>query len=130
MYQRMSIEMATRERYRDNVCYLFKMSIHYTNATPTWEAEGIPFRCNIIEKGKKAFNPMAGTYVVSTTETWLSDTQIDFADGDRVSRTPYPINDATTQDFGLVGNLVQTPINPSGNRYRTKERKSSRFTVD
>lgn len=120
--------MATRERFRENVCYLFKMSVHYTSANPVWESEGIPFRCNIIEKGKKAYNPMSGTYVTTATETWLSDTQIDFADGDRVSKLKYPIDE--DNDYSIISDLQQTDINPEGNRYRNKVKQSIRFVCD
>jgi hypothetical protein len=125
----MIITMAIKERYRNNIGYLYKMGTHYTSANPVWVEEGIPFRFDKISKGKKYFNPMAGTYITSTNEVWLSDSQVDFSNGDRVTTKKVPRNDVE-EDFSLISELNQEPINQKGNRYRTKEYLTSRFNID
>ena len=129
MSQRMSITMATKERYMDNVGYLYKMGTHYSKINPVWESEPIPFRFNKVSKGKKSFNPMSGMYMTSTNEVWLSDSQVNFADGDRVTESQVPRNDAEYQDFSIITDLQQEPINSKDNRYRSKKKMTSRFTV-
>ncbi len=122
--------MAIKERYRNNIGYLYKMSTHYSNTNPEWDNEGIPFRYNEESKNKKSVNPMSGTYVVGTQEIWLTDTQIDFNEGDRVSFKQIPINDADDQDFSLISNIDLVPINEKGNRYRNNKLFSRRLTLD
>jgi len=68
-------------------------------------------------------------YMTSTNEVWLSDSQVNFADGDRVTESQVPRNDAEYQDFSIITDLQQEPINSKDNRYRSKKKMTSRFTV-
>lgn len=121
--------MAIKQRYKDNRGYLYKMNQRQQNAVPTWAEEPIPFYYNKVTKRKSIKNPMSGVYQATTTEVLLTDTQLDFIEGDRVTNKKIPINDAKRQDFSLIESISSTPINAKGNRYRNIEYYSYELTV-
>lgn len=108
--------MAIKERYIDNVGYLFKRKLNTTSSTlPTYEEEGIPYRYNDKEIYKTIGNPISSMYKKQSKAGQQTDTQIDFAQGDKVSDYKNPNED----EYSLITNIKETPINAKGNRYRT-----------
>ena len=107
--------MAIKERYRDNIGYLYKA---VKGSLTTWNDTPIPYRYNTKTVYHKSSNPMAGVYKRETEGGQQTDTQIDFQVGDRVTDAVLPINSAKKTDFSLITNITEEPYMDKGNRYR------------
>ena len=114
--------MATRERYRNEIWYLYKQPPHINGEKPQWSGEGIMFRCNDLGNVRDYHQNQMDVIQNKNSKTLRTDTQIEFKVGDRVANTNIPMNIATKKDYSLIVKINETPFNENGNRYRTTKR--------
>lgn len=116
-----------REKYTDNIAYLFKKKDNVKGASPNreWETEGLPFYCSKGMTTKRTFNPIAGMYKYSSDEVLRTTTQVrerygvDFDEYDRIAFTPTPRNDVNQQDYSIIISVIEKPYKQEGNKHRT-----------
>jgi len=116
-----------REKYKNNVAWLFKRKI--IDNTPTYEVDGIPFYCNKETRKRSVLSPMSNTFKSVTTEVYKTTTQLDFAENDKIAFTQTPINDATTADFTIIIAVDEKPYLEKGNKQRTVTYKEFWLTL-
>ena len=105
-----------REKYKNNVAWLFKRSV--VDNTPTYAIEGIPFYCNKEMNKKTRFNAMANVYKSVAEEVIKTTTQLDFAENDKIAFTPTPILNASGDDFSVIIGIDEIPYMERGNKFR------------
>lgn len=106
-----------REKYRENIAYLFKKVM--IDNTLEWEEEGTAFWCNRESKKTYSSDPMTGVKIISDDEIVKTTTQLDFKPNNRISFTKTPRNDANYNDFSTIQTIDVKPYKEKGNKHRT-----------
>ena len=124
--------MAIKQRYKDNIFYLYLVKNRSVSGAPIdFVEEPIMFEGNISQVTKSHFSPQNNTYIPTTSTVIKTDSQrinaiTKYA---RITKARIPINDATQRDFSIVDNIVSKPLNSKGERYRTVSYKTWEITI-
>jgi len=100
-----------REKYTDNIGYLFKRD--KSDNTIAYSQMGIPFYFNREIKTKQSLDPMTGVKMASTIEILKSTTQISFEENDRVAFVSNPTED----DYEMMITVIPKPLLGRGNKH-------------
>lgn len=116
-----------KEKYKQNIAYLFKRKPNEKNGTrtPQYETEGIPFYCNR-ESVRKSIQQIGGNGyksvaedVIKTTTQMLLRHGVDYEVHDKIAFTANPSNDVNGNDFGIIIDIDPRPYLQKGNKHRT-----------
>jgi|LGVE01.1.fsa_nt_gb hypothetical protein len=109
-----------RKKHNSSIYYLFKQTISETSTTNEIENAtnqiGIPFLCDVKNVIKAYRDAMSGkVYQTTTTKTLVTDEQLDFQIGDKVSRVNNPSD--TNKEMIQQANPLEKL--DRGNKYRS-----------
>lgn len=121
--------MAIKERYRDNIFYVYKPSKRAVGTVIEWNEQPFTIRGNYVTIKKQGNNPVGDVHMGSVSTVIKTDTQKEIPQFSRITVEKIPINKANRQDFSIVENVDKIPIKQKGNRYRTREYYSRTITI-